>query len=108
MGPRLCSRGNSTAAKYPAAETNWLQWGHDFAAVEMASDIMNSWMDSMLQWGHDFAAVEIENGPACLLLHSILLQWGHDFAAVEISPFWKYAVGKLFSFNGATTLQPWK
>ncbi len=38
----------------------------------------------MLQWGHDFAAVEISECDAKGNRLWELLQWGHDFAAVEI------------------------
>ena len=37
-----------------------LQWGHDFAAVEMlAESVEVGSMGDKLQWGHDFAAVEM-------------------------------------------------
>ena len=60
MGPRLCSRGNGRAEEGKGAE-EVLQWGHDFAAVEIEADIHWARREVVrLQWGHDFAAVEIE------------------------------------------------
>ena len=35
MGPRLFSRGNSGFDKLVSDVLKWLQWGHDFSAVEM-------------------------------------------------------------------------
>ncbi len=40
---------------YPSA----LQWGHDFAAVEITETHAKKEGEGGLQWGHDFAAVEI-------------------------------------------------
>jgi len=59
MGPRLCSRGN------------------DGGNSELHGEIV-------LQWGHDFAAVEILAPRPGVARRSRTLQWGHDFAAVEI------------------------
>jgi len=62
-----------------------------------------------LQWGHDFAAVEIVSMLAPVGICTLELQWGHDFAAVEMLLFELLYACKLPScFNGATTLQPWK
>ncbi len=41
-------------------------------------------------------------------LEAMKLQWGHDFSAVEILCMEKTARRAYFSFNGATTFQPWK
>ena len=35
MGPRLFSRGNGAGRRAWAPLGQWLQWGHDFSAVEM-------------------------------------------------------------------------
>ena len=35
MGPRLCSRGNGQRRGNALDDHSRLQWGHDFAAVEM-------------------------------------------------------------------------
>ena len=87
MGPRLCSRGNSLGADGAIFEIAKLQWGHDFAAVEMSVKLNHIFtskdLKSGLQWGHDFAAVEIYQA-GNEDLDTVMLQWGHDFAAVEI------------------------
>ena len=88
-----------------------LQWGHDFAAVEMfvmdldvsphaarfngattvqpwkcqSKEKRENWL-IVLQWGHDFAAVEMLAVLPDGAKGVAVLQWGHDFAAVEIAP----------------------
>ena len=83
MGPRLCSRGNSNFFDNTTRMPHGLQWGHDFAAVEM---------------------VPVRRVTAA----RVLLQWGHDFAAVEIWDSGTYWPPSAIGFNRATTLQPWK
>ena len=59
MGPRLFSRGNVEDAHHLSAGVILLQWGHGFSAVEIGSNALGAYMESMLQWGHGFSAVEI-------------------------------------------------
>jgi len=42
-----------------------------------------------LQWGHDFAAVEITLGITGVVGAAHALQWGHDFAAVEMAAYFR-------------------
>ena len=60
MGPRLFSRGNGIEVNLCRRQSDVLQWGHDFSAVEMPLLQPRSTHGWMLQWGHDFSAVEIE------------------------------------------------
>ena len=61
-----------------------LQWGHDFAAVEIAEAAAAASLLEGLQWGHDFAAVEMLYSGRRIDMYFLPLQWGHDFAAVEM------------------------
>ena len=83
-----------------------LQWGHDLAAVEGRRRRPAPGCTRRLQWGHDLAAVEGWSSTDNRW-HLSELQWGHDLAAVE---GWRDSLKDAIkmSFNGATTLRPWK
>ena len=85
-----------------------LQWGHDFAAVEILAAYLYS-VDSI---DHRFNGATTLQPWKCIsdvgvMLQALVLQWGHDFAAVEIEYIQDLQISS-FGFNGATTLQPWK
>ena len=81
MGPRPCGRGRMADVEACALRLS-LQWGHDLAAVEGGNRRIKEYQQWRLQWGHDLAAVE---GAAC-----------------------RASTSSRSSFNGATTLRPWK
>ena len=59
MGPRLFSHGNKVSEVSRPANWQRLQWGHDFSAMEIPTDITIQGGLMELQWGHDFSAMEI-------------------------------------------------
>ena len=113
MGPRLCSRGETTVRATPTGRSP-SQWGHGFVAVERAAAEQAATLLQASQWGHGFVAVErayqpwspvprgaVAMGPrlcsrgegrshgyACPAGQTS--QWGHGFVAVEraCSPPW--------------------
>ena len=130
MGPRPCGRGRCgyTERTVPALA---LQWGHDLAAVEGRAGALHgcrgicfNGATTLRPWKVALAAAVA--GPALASMgprpcgrgrwqrpgmeptDDIGLQWGHDLAAVE-GVFTLYSDGFFpTSFNGATTLRPWK
>ncbi len=62
--------------------------------------------EPLFQWGHDFSAMD--RGKALASAFSLArFQWGHDFSAMD-REFWGRSMKiEFFSFNGATTFQPW-
>ena len=47
------------ATMLPSSMRYWLQWGHDFSAVEIDNRLTCDHEYCQLQWGHDFSAVEM-------------------------------------------------
>jgi len=132
MGPRLFSRGNAAHCAKEARAIIWLQWGHDFSAVEiMGLDSPKAITDRASMGPRLFSRGNASRWPQGQMI-SRSLQWGHDFSAVEmarkrdgLTPSDSASMGpRLFSrgnsalslllrsqypcFNGATTFQPWK
>ena len=61
-----------------------------------------------LQWGHDFSAMEITGLRVDTRQQPPELQWGHDFSAMEITKGVQQGIKIAVRFNGAMTFQPWK
>ena len=107
MGPRLFSRGNVLEGIMQELTGTALQWGHDFSAVEIVWHGRRRRRRRRASMGPRLFSRGNHASDYYTEAASDLLQWGHDFSAVEMN--WRELRGRSgFSFNGATTFQPWK
>jgi len=107
MGPRLFSRGNDLKYQTDDGLTRCFNGATTFQPWKFYSAPVCPMCQELLQWGHDFSAVEILFCPSLPDVPGAASMGPRLFSRGNVMNQKKHLRNE-YSFNGATTFQPWK